>query len=409
MNFVRYVILGLLLISVGLSLSVNIPNQLQTVAKGQVADFPVTVQNTQNSSVTVLVSAASSAPVSVSDRAFTLGSYQSKDIHVFAVTSSLGEGVYLIALKINDGTYNLAVNVQKNSPILRFDPVYDTIDVVQGEYQDLKFLVRNEGSERLRNIVIRGDIATSLKAQYPVPFDLAPNQVKQVSVRVTVPADYNPDEYELALTAGAGNLVEKATVLLRVTQAENLKNKVSLEVLSPWEAVKENNTGNTIGYKIPFRITNNAISDVSRITWKLVGLPDGWEIMNNDSFSLKGFETKDVSVTFIPKDFSEHSVNVTIMKGLDLLATQNVTFNGFKVGAATGFVILGGDAFLGLVVVIVIAIGVIYVRRRNAKQEVAEETETRSYLEKLVEESKTEAPKEAPKAVTRPRASKRKK
>lgn len=404
MSFIRYVVLGLLLISIGLALNVNVPTQLQTVSKGQVANFPITIINNENGTATVVISAASEAPVSTSDQAFSLNAFQSRTVNVFAITSDLGEGVYLIAVKINDGTYNLAVNVRENTPILRFDPIYDTLEITQGEYQDLKFLVRNEGQDRLRNIVIEGDIPTSLNAEYPEPFDLAANQIKQIKIRVHVPSDYRPDEYELMVKAGAGNLEEKTTVILKVIKGESLKNKLSISVLGNWEAVKEENTDNIIGYSVPFRITNNGISDLSGITWKLSNLPSGWEVNDNESFTVKGFETKDIALKFITKDFGAHTVNVTLMKGLDNITTTDMTFDGFKVGAGTGFVILGGDAFIGLVVLVIIAVAVMFVRRRNAKQEVVEETETRSYLEKLVEESKVEEPKTA----TKTKASRRK-
>lgn len=387
MSFVKYLVAGLLLIGLALSLQVSIPTQLVTVSRGQVADFPVTIMNL-DAGQNVLVSVDSPAPVSVSQNAFFLGQFNTTTINVFAVTATLGEGVYPITLTINGVPYDLAVYVKETSPILRFNAVFDTVEVSQGGFQDLKFLVRNEGQERLRNIVIEGDVPVSLNPQYPRPLDLAPNEMKQISIRITVPKDYPIDDYDFEIKAGAGNLIAKSNVVAKITARESLQDKLLLDVLLPWEALKDNKTGNIIGYELTFRITNRGLSDIGNVNFIWIGMPDDWEVSGDQPFSIQGFETKDLVLDITPKDFNDHEINLTLSKDMQTLANASILFSGYKVGTSTGLVVLGGDALIGILVVIIIAIIIVYVRRRSGEEEKKEEVETKSYLEDLVQKAR---------------------
>ncbi|MEM0372809.1 MAG: hypothetical protein QXO69_03170 [archaeon] len=385
----KYVIAGLLMVSMALALSVSAPVQLQTVSEGQVASFAVTVTNNE-ANQNVLITATSDIPVSLSDSAFYLASGESKTVNVFAVTNGLTESMHLIKLKVNSQEMYLAVSVKEGTQSLIFNAVYDEVSAMQDEHQDLKFILRNEGKQRIRNIVIEGNIPESLSPKYPAPIDLDANEVKEVKIRVTVPQDYPADSYDLVVKAGAGNFIAEASVILNVESAGPLKDRIDTEVLLPWKAVK-NDDGVAVGYNVTFRVKNLGINDINGITWAFAGLPEGWQINGNDSFNLEGYAQKDVSLTVIPKSFDDTKVNVSLMKGTEELAKQKLNFAGYNIGKApTGMFLFGGSTAVGVIIVIALVIALLYVRSKNASADEEEEKQTRDYLQKLVEKAKKE-------------------
>lgn len=214
----KYVIAGLLMVSMALALSVSAPVQLKTVSEGQVASFAVTVTNNE-ANQNVLITTTSDIPVSLTESAFYLASGESKTLTVFAVTNGLTESMHLIKLKINTQELNLAVSVKEGTQSLIFNSVYEEVNAMQDEHQDLKFIIRNEGKERIRNILIEGNIPETLSPEYPEPIDLDANEVQEVKIRITVPQDYPDDAYDLVVKAGAGNFVVEAPIILNVESA----------------------------------------------------------------------------------------------------------------------------------------------------------------------------------------------
>lgn len=391
---IKYLIAGLLMMSMALALNVNIDNPLITVSKGQVADYGITITN-PDEGMNVLVTTSSDVPTSISETAFYLDQFESNTIHVFAITNGLGEGLYLIELDVNGQKYNLALNIKAGEPALFFDPIYDEITVRQGEFQDLKFLVRNEGKERLRNIVFEGNIPTSLDPEYPETLDLDPNEMREVEVRITIPEDYPADEYEFIVKAGAGNTIKMADIIVEVKEGESLEDKLDLDLLLPWNPIKEGD--NIIGYRFDFRITNRGMSDLHDVEFRFIGVPEGWDISGDETFDIQGYERKDIQMDIIPADFDERDINVSLVKGNETITSQVITFAGYKVGM-TGFALMGGDLVIGILVVVILSIVLLYVRQKYGKEEAVEEEETKSYLEKLVEKSKAEeAKKKTPK------------
>lgn len=390
---IKYLIAGLLMMGMALALNVNIDNPLITVSKGQVADYSITITN-PDEGMNVLVTASSDVPTSISENAFYLDQLESNTIHVFAITNGLGEGLYLIELDVSGQKYNLALNIRTGEPALFFDPVYDEIVVRQGEFQDLKFLVRNEGKERLRNIVFEGNIPTSLDPEYPETLDLDPNEMREIEVRITIPEDYPADEYEFIIKAGAGNTIKMADIIVEVKEGESLEDKLDLDLLLPWNPIKEED--NTIGYRLDFRITNRGMSDLHDVEFRFVDVPEGWDISGDESFDIQGYERKDIQIDIIPADFDERNINITLVKGNETITSQMISFAGYKVGI-TGFALMGGDLVIGILVIVILAIVLLYVRQKYGGEEAAEEEETKSYLEKLVEKSKQEEKKKTPK------------
>ncbi len=382
----KYVIAGLLLVSTVFSLSVNIPNQFQTVQEGQVASFDVMVSNS-GQPVNVLITTDSELSVAVSDPLFHLNTNESKDVKVLAVTNGLGKGVYVIKLNINGQEYDVGVNVEAQTPVLSFTPIYNNLEVVQGQYQDLRFILRNNGKERIRNIVIEGNLPETFNAEYPAPIDLAGNEVREVKVRIHVPKDYPVDDYEYTVKAGAGNQIVTAPVYLTVKGLTSVKDRLDAQVLLPWNAIK-NDDGKTIGYKITFRIRNRQIYDINNVEWKFANLPEGWKVEGNDTFSIKGYGVKDIALKFYPTSFTAQKVNVSLVKGNETIVSKEIEFSGEKIGfTGSGLVVGGGSAFWGIVLLIAIALAIYYVRNQNALKEEEEEKKTNEYLKELVEKT----------------------
>lgn len=389
MKGLKYVVAGLLMVSMALALSVTAPTQLRTVSEGQVAAFSVAVLNNE-ANQNVLITTTSDIPVSLTESAFYLASGESKTISVFAVTNGLTESMHLIKLKINTQELNLAVSVKEGTQSLIFNAVYDEVNAMQDEHQDLKFILRNEGKERIRNILIEGNIPSTLSPEYPEPIDLDANEVQEIKIRITVPQDYPADAYDLVVKAGAGNFVVEAPVILNIESAGPLQDRLDTEVLLPWAAVKDDD-GKAIGYNVTFRVRNLGISDLNGITWSLAGLPEGWDVSGNDEFSLEGYAQKDVSLTVIPKTFDAAKINVSFVKGDEQLAKEKLEFSGYKIGQApTGMFLFGGSTAVGVIIVVALVGALLYVRSKNAKNDDNEEAETRDYLQKLVEKAKKE-------------------
>lgn len=136
---------------------------------------------------------------------------------------------------------------------------------------------------------------------------------------------------------------------------------------------------------------NLGITDLNGITWKLAGLPEGWDVSGNDMFSIEGYGQKDVSLVVIPKTFDSAKVNVSFMKGDEQLAKERLDFSGYKIGQApTGMFLFGGSTAVGVIIVVALVGALLYVRSRNAKSDDSEEADTRDYLQKLVDKAKKE-------------------
>ncbi|MFH0986622.1 MAG: hypothetical protein V1911_01085, partial [Candidatus Micrarchaeota archaeon] len=286
MNYMKALILALLLVSAGAALEVSIDNPLETVAVGGVAHYYVTINN-DGGSKNVIVSADSELPISVTEDEFYLAAGELKDIDMFVIAGD-GEGLYPIVLTVNDKDYDLALLVENGTADLVMNSVYDQVEVAAGQYQDLRFIVRNEGNERMRNILVRGDIPTSMDPEYPVEFNLDANEVKEVKVRVTVPADYPAAEYEFVLKAVTGNIKAEAETMLVVNEAPSIENALEMNALN-WEAVKTD--GTVTGYKITFKVINRAIADITGVSWTFEGMPEDWAVSGSDKFDIAGYET----------------------------------------------------------------------------------------------------------------------
>ncbi len=389
MKAAKYLILGTLLIGLAMALSITAENPLQTVEKGKVADFKIQITNTEADQQNILLSAESDLPVSLSEEVISLASGETKIVHLFAVTENAEQGLHLIKFNANGQIENLAVNVEEGNGILEINSIYDKIKVLQGETQELKFLIRNNGDEKLRNIVISGDIPESLSPQYPETFNLDAKAVKEISIKINVPKDYPTGEYDVRVFAGSGNTITKAETTIEVEGRKSLKDALDIQIMLPWEPVKEN--GKVIGYKITAKVRNRLISDLSNVEWKFEGMPETWEVSGNEPFTIKGYETKYVELTIIPDSFAEKQVNITLEKDGEVITSQTITFAGYKVGAPTGLVIAGGSTLIGAVVVIALIIALLYVRAKNAEKDQKEIEETKTYLEKIVSKISGEA------------------
>lgn len=378
----KYLITGLLIISTVFALSVDIDNQFETVQEGQVASYDVTVSNTGNPT-NVLITTDSELSVAVTEPLFHLETDEAKSIKILAITNGLGEGVYVIEFDVNGQEYKIGLNVEEESPVLSFESVYDDLTISQGEYQDLKFIIRNEGKERLRNIVIEGNLPQSFAAEYPEPLDLGGETTQEIKVRIHVPKDYPTDNYEYTIKAGSGNQIGEAEVFIEVEGGSTIKDRLDVDVLLPWESIKEE--GTTVGYEVTFRVRNRGIADINDVEWVIEGMPENWEVEGNEVFSVNGYDTMDLVFKVVPSSFSEQEVNISFVKDGEVITTEKLTFAGHKIGfSGTGLVIGGGSAIWGIIIVVIIAFALMYVRNMNQESDEQEEVETRKYLKDLV-------------------------
>ena len=91
MNY-RYVIAGLLCLSMALALDISSPNQLLTAEQGEVADFTVVFAGEGNVQLTV----DSEVPAVLSKSKFVLDGIE--EIHIFALTDEMPIGDYIVTL-----------------------------------------------------------------------------------------------------------------------------------------------------------------------------------------------------------------------------------------------------------------------------------------------------------------------
>lgn len=394
MKCLKYVIAGIILILIsinfGFSLAVSANNQLSTVSEGQAASFTLNVFNNDYGQ-SVYVTADSDMPVSLSDTSFYLNYGQSRTVSVVAATNGLS-GSHSIVIHVNDQAISLAVNVLEGSSVFILDSAYQTVSVNPGSYQNLKFVLRNEGSEWVKNIIVTGDIPKSFSPEYPGVTSLAPGEVREIRVKVTIPEDYPAGDREITVMAASGNLNLESTVMLRISDISFSKGNIDFSVLMPWNQLKDENN-NVIGYNISMRVTNDGVSDITGLNFVFVGMPEDWTVSGNDVFALAGYETKDIVVEITPKTFSDTTVNITLMKSSAELASKKVVFAGSKVGM-TGMFLFGGSMLYGVLIIIVLAIALFYFRSKNDEADVKEETKTKEYLSKLINKIKDDSKKD---------------
>lgn len=390
---VKYFVLGLLLcIGAALAFDINSPNPIQFVDQGDVADYTVTFVGYDNISLTV----SSDLSVSLSERNFAVNGR--KDIHVLVLTEDNEVGFYPITLTARGNnqtyTYSLGTGIKEGEAYLLFDALYNKVEVVQGEDVELRFIVRNVNDQMARNIVIKGDIYESFKPEYPGPVTVSANDVEEVSVKLHVTNDMPAQDYPFTVTAAFGNAEYTQEVDVVVKNKATAKNALALTVSDSWEPL-ENTDGEAIGYKVFLTVENKQPIDLSGVEVVFEGLPAGWKFSGDTKFDITPLSTKKLTVNIEPKDkdFAEVNAVVKLVDGTQEITQQDIKFAGYKVGTTTGSFLLGGSLTIGLLIVVVIALVLLYIRQKNQYAETVNEDQTKKYLKDLVEKTAKETKK----------------
>ncbi len=373
-----------------LALNIVIEDQVRTVSSEETAQFAIELTNTQDEFEAVELSAESDVSTSFSSRQLTLGPGETKTTYLFAVPLNKGEGTYMIRLNVNQETRLLALEVVEGRPALELYNGYGKVTAVQDSTQSIRMVARNSGDRELRNIVVKGDFSERLNAKYsPEVFHLDAGEEREVTVVLDVPLDYPKDLYDYKVTIASGDTSASEEVRLEVIGAVPMKNRMSLETLRAWEKLLDED-GDVVGYKVPMRVVNRGLIDLSDVQWEVRGLPEGWEVTGTQAFAIRGAETMDKTLSFNTNgDFRDRVVEVALLKNGREITTEQIEFHGRKVGVrGTGLVLGGaGSVMLGLMVVAALLVIVYLVREKNKAMEESGRATDQSKLKRLVDEA----------------------
>lgn len=220
MDVCRGIFIGLLLVGLAFGLEITINNPLVTVKEGGIADYFIIISNT-DAGQNVNISVSSNIPVSVSDSGFYLENNTEKYVHVFAVAGNIEPGAYSIKFDVKTDktySYNLGLIVEEGLPSLLFNSVYDDASVKQGDSYYLRFNIRNEGIDKIKNIIITSDLPESFEPVYPSSFSLNAGESREASVKITVPSDYLPSTYDFTFKAASGDIERTASARITVVR-----------------------------------------------------------------------------------------------------------------------------------------------------------------------------------------------
>jgi len=279
----------------------------------------------------------------------------------------------------------------------QFKGDYRDVTVRQGEFQYLKFMLKNNGNTALKNILISGDISERFNPEYPSNgFTLYAHESKEITVKVTVPQDYPEGMYTMRLTAASGSNEATAEMDLYVAKRIEYVGKLDVKLVGLNKVIVD---GQTTGYELIVRLKNMGTTDLNNVKASIQGIPSSWEILGDTSADVRSFEVKDITLRAMTTDFSQHQATVVVSKDNQELGSVAVTLSadtaqGDAGSSGTGFFFAGGSFLFGLLVIAVLALVLLYVRQRNKHEDDVEDVRTKNYLERLVDEAKRDAQKD---------------
>ncbi len=348
------------------SLSISVEEQVKEVTAGDAAHFLVDITNEGDETTDVELSIGESElSVTFSDipgKEFSLEPGETKTAHVLASTrKEHAEGTFSVPLYINGRYRPLAVEVRKGIDALRLHRGYEEVTVTQGSSQKLQFITENTGNQRIKNIVIDGEISTRLNPEYPKAFFLNAKEQRSTPITIEIPDDFPTGRYVYDVTAASGDVIgSRSEVILNVVESSPLKDRLRLRTISPWEPLTED--GEEVGYRVTFEIENKGLMDIQDVEWDIEGLPREWNVSGDQRFDIEGGETAQRTLEFhTDGDFSRQTLQIGLMKDGMEITREQIEFEGDRIGVRVGGLVVGALAPLPIGIGIVIGFLVVVI------------------------------------------------
>ncbi|MBS3060009.1 MAG: hypothetical protein J4432_00690 [DPANN group archaeon] len=379
----------------------------KTVFHGDTANYRISITNNEATSKAFKLTISENPqnlPIRIPTTDLTIQPKATKAFDIFIDTTKLSLGTYTFGLSVSkdsdvfEGPFTL--QVQGASGDLSISSAYKTLEVTQGEYKELRFTVTNRGAIQLKNLILTSNLPAEFLPKYPEPFNLAASERREVKIGITTQDGAAVGERDFRIEAASGNVEASTTTTLRVQKSLDLTQDLILELLLPWDPIKEN--GNVIGYQIPYRLTNRGDHKISQVSVDVLNVSPEWTVEKNRPIDLDSKETKDFTLRIIPTTLEDTQAIISMSQNMQ--PVENVTINlaGYKVGAASsasGNVIMGGSGTAGIMLILVFVLGFLVYKQRNEYKEKLQDVKRQTYLDQLADDITKEMALDDPKEI----------
>jgi hypothetical protein len=387
MSVLKYIAIGILLISVSFALDVTMPANVN-LSQGETKDVQIQLQN-YNSDNTVGMSVVSgnlTVPVMLSSYLIDMSANTNATVTATINAGDSKPGNYTVRIifvsNVDDYAFsrNIVVTIRET---LDVRPVYSYVRVMQGDYTTFKFIIVNYGKSARSVVIDPNSLPEAFDTQYPDMFYLDPGQSKTISIKATIPSDYRPDLYSITIIALSGEAkVESVPFDLSIGKTSDYKNVVMISGLDVGGATDKDGHK---GYNVMLRVENRKDETLTGV--EVAGFLLGWNVTGETPFDIGPNSVKDINVFVIPTDFSDYTLNIMLVRDNLVLANTSVIFSGARAGL-TGQAFLGGSLTIGLLLIVIASLVLLYVRQRNKTADESEITGRLGYLKDLVEEAR---------------------
>lgn len=390
MSLYKYIAIGLLLISIGFPLIVNMPSNL-TLSEGEARSVQINISNTMDERNIIGVSVYSinenfTMPPTLSTYIIDMDRASSTNVSATINAKGTKPGVYLVNFLFASTKENVVYNRTLSIKILQtieITPVYSYVRITAGDFATLKFTITNTGKSTRNLIIDPESFPDEFQANYPNPFYLDPGESKTVSIKITVPHDYHSGVYSEKVTILSGEVKADSTPFeLAILKRSEFRNVVNINAIELGGYTGENGEK---GYNLLLRVDNRKDEPITGI--EVAGFPLGWNVSGDTPFSIEANSVKDINLRIIPKDLSEYRLDVLLTKDTLVLTNATLTFSGAKAGLV-GMAIFGGSLTVGLLIIVVLVLVLLYIRQKNIQADQTEQMDRVGYLKDLVEEAK---------------------
>lgn len=390
MNISKYIVIGILLLSIGFAIDVRMPDKL-TLSEGEAKDIQINITNNLDRQNTIGVSVYSlsenfTMPPTLSAYVIDMARYSSTNISATINAKGTPPGTYVLNFLFASTAENLIYNrtlTVKIQQTLDVSPVYSYVRVTQGDFVTLKFIVTNLGKSARSVIVDPESFPQDFDVDYPAPFYLEPGESKTISIKLTIPPNYHSGVYSQKIIVLSGEVkAESEPFDLAVAQRSEYKNVVSISAIEMGGYIGENGER---GYNLMLRVDNRKDEQITGI--EVRGFPLGWNVSGDTPFYIEANSVKDITIKILPTDLNEHKIDVLLVKDNLVLTNTTITFSGAKAGLVGAF-FFGGSLTVGLLIIVILILVLLYIRQKNIQADEAENLSRVGYLRELVEEAK---------------------
>jgi len=388
MNF-KHILLGiLLLIGAAFALTVNSPEAVQTVVGGEAIAFELVLAGNGE---TVDLTVDSELPVSLSQNFIEVSGVEYVD--VIAYTKNFDTSAYGIEVTAetddNTYTYQLSVVIKGQEASLKLDLVYDELELIPGEEAEIEFVLTNTGTQTLKNVIIKSDFLKSFEPDYPNTLVLTAGEEEELTIDIEVPLEAAEEEYIFTITAATGDIEVSKEIEIEVAEEEDIENAIDLDVEDSWKAIKDQDD-NIIGYEIAFTVENDESITLKDVEVEFSNMPSDWEVKGDLDFDIEPYDEEEYEIKVYPANFDEITTRMKLVHNDRIVASESLSFAGYKVGAPTGFFFVGGSLTIGILLVVIIILVVLFLRQKSQFSEKVEDVKTKAYLEDLVKKAQSE-------------------